>query len=152
MAEPDTGVPPGFTVLPLRGAGFIDANGPLYGKREDGRFVLGIRIEPRHCNPAGRCHGGMLATIADMLLAMGSNIQAELSSLLFTVTLNCDFLSAAPSGCWLEGRVEVLRVTRTLVFSQGLLTVDGEPVLRASAVLKRPSKPSTNYNSTLRLP
>ena len=133
-------VPEGFTRLSLRPSGFTDANGPIYGKRHDGRFVMGIRVEERHCNAAGRCHGGMLAALADILLAMGSNMEANLSSFLLTVNLTCDFLDGAARGAWLEGRVDVLRVTRTLVFSQGLLVADHAPVLRANAVLRRPSR------------
>ncbi len=138
-------VPPGFTRLTLPPAGFIDANGPLYGRLEDGRLVMGIRIEARHCNAVGTCHGGMLTMLADMLLAMGSNLQANLSSFLMTVSLNCDFLDVAPLGAWVEGRLEVLRITRTLVFSQGVLAIGERPVLRANAVLKRPAQPDAAH-------
>lgn len=135
-------IPPGFRRLTLPPAGFIDANGPLYGKRDGNRLVMGIRIEPRHCNSVGTCHGGMLAMLADMMLAMGSSVQEDLRGFLMTVSLTCDFIDTAPVGAWVEGRPEVVRVTRTLVFSQGLLTRDGAPVLRANAVLKRPAEPN----------
>ena len=36
----------------------------------------------------------------------------------------------------MQGEAEVLRVTRSLVFAQGLVTADGEPVARASAIMK----------------
>ena len=135
-------IPPDFRRLDLPPAGFIDANGPLYGRWQDARLVMGIRIEQRHCNSFGTCHGGMLAMLADMLLAMGSNVQEDLHAFLMTVSLTCDFIDTAPVGAWVEGRLEVVRVTRTLVFSQGLLTRDGAPVLRANAVLKRPAEPN----------
>jgi len=122
----ESAVSEGFVRLPLPPAGFIDANGPLYGKWELDRIVLGVRIERRHCNTNGTCHGGMLALLADMLLAMGSNLQADLSRFLPTVNLTCDFLGPATLGSWIEGRLEVLRVTNSLVFSQGLLTVQGD--------------------------
>lgn len=146
------GIPEGFARLALRSAGFIDANGPLYGRLMDGCFVMGIRIEPRHCNPNGTCHGGMLAALADMLLAMGSNLQADLSSFLLTVSISCDYLDVAPVGAWLEGRVEVLRVTRTLVFSQGMLTTEGVPVLRTNGILRRPVQPNPDFATERVLP
>ena len=138
-------IPDGFAILSLRPSGFIGLNGPIYGRREDGRFVMGIRIEERHCNPVGRCHGGMLATLADMLLAMGSNIEADLSSFLLTVNLTCDFLGSAERGAWVEGRVDVLKVTRKLVFSQGLLAVEGAPIVRTSGILQRPAETNPDY-------
>ena len=88
--SPIADIPPGFARLALRPAGFIDANGPLYGRMDEGKFVLGFPVEDRHCNPFGLCHGGMLATLADILLVSGSNLQARLSSFLLTVNLSCD--------------------------------------------------------------
>ena len=150
--EIESAVSEGFVRLPLPQAGFIEANGPLYGKWEMDRIVLGIRIERRHCNTNGTCHGGMLALLADMLLAMGSNLQADLSRFLPTVNLTCDFLGPAPLGSWIEGRLEVLRVTNSLVFSQGLLTVQGDPILRANAVLKIVSEKDPLYAAENFLP
>ena len=129
-------IPDGFNRLALRPSGFVDANGPLFAKWEGERIVLGIRVEERHCNSAGSCHGGMLAMIADMLLAMGSSLQADLSRFLPTVSLTCDFLRPAKRDAWLEGRIDVLQVTKSLVFSQGLITATAGPVVRANAVLK----------------
>lgn len=137
-------VPDGFTALKLRPNPYIDACGPLYGKREgepggehgSERFVLGLRVERRHCNPGGTCHGGMLSTLADMLLVLGSGVQSGLHRYMVTINLSSDFMSAAPEGCWLEGRMQVLRVTRNLVFCQGLLTQGEQTVLRMSGITK----------------
>jgi uncharacterized protein (TIGR00369 family) len=52
------------------GGPFIRHNGPLYARLLDGRLELGFRVEERHTNPLKICHGGMLATLADMLLPM----------------------------------------------------------------------------------
>ena len=139
--------PEGFIRLRLPPAGFIDVTGPLYGRMMGGRFALGLRVRDRHCNAAGVCHGGMLATFADMLLAMGSNLQAELSSFLLTVNLTCDFLGTVPAGVWLEGHVDVLRITRTLVFSQGLVTFSERHAARVSGILKRPNHPDPAFGA-----
>jgi hypothetical protein len=45
-------IPEGFFALHMGEWGFIPENGPLYGKREDNFFLLGFRVEERHCNPA----------------------------------------------------------------------------------------------------
>jgi uncharacterized protein (TIGR00369 family) len=140
-------IPSGFTRM-SNGADeeFVSRNGPLYGKREGDRFVLGFRVEQRHCNPGNTCHGGMLGTLADMLLIHCSNMQARLSRYLLTVNLTCDFIGPAPLGAWLEGRGEVLRVTKSLVFAQGLITADGEPVLRTNGVFKIPPQPDPRHD------
>lgn len=140
-------IPDGYRRLTLPPSGFMDAVGPLYGRRDAGRFVMGLRVEDRHCNARGVCHGGMLATMCDMLLTVGSNIQSGQSRFLPTVSMSCDFLGPADRGAWVEGRVEVLRVTRNLLFASGLLEVAGAgPIVRASGVMKVPAEPDPRFH------
>ncbi len=146
MTPPLTTTPAGFRPLTLEPNGFIEVNGPLYGKGEGDRFMLGIRVEPRHCNPRNACHGGMLMTLCDMQLALGSNYQGKLLRFLPTVNLNADFLAPAPLGSWVEGRTEVLRVTRNLVFAQAILTADGTPVLRGNGIFKLGSEIDPSFS------
>jgi uncharacterized protein (TIGR00369 family) len=129
-------VPDGFVPLKLRPNPYIDACGPLYGRREGAALCLGLRVERRHCNPAGSCHGGMLGTLADMLLVLGAGAQTGNSRYMITVNLSCDYIAPAPEGSWIEGRLQVLRSTRSLVFCQGSLQADGAVVLRLSGIAK----------------
>lgn len=138
--QPD--IPEGFRRVILKRAGFIEVNGPLYGKVEDGRFVLGIRVEDRHCNTNGICHGGMLSFLADLTQALGIFTQADAPRFLPTISLQIDFVAPALSGSWIEGRCEVLRTTRSLIFSQGLLAADGVTVARISGIYKNPPEGS----------
>jgi uncharacterized protein (TIGR00369 family) len=137
-------IPAGFVELPM--TNFVEINGPLYGRWRDGRFTLGLRVERRHCNPLDICHGGMLMTLADMALALGANIQADLKRFAPTVRLEGDFLEPARIGDWVEGNAEVLRVTRNLVFVQGRLTAGGRPIMRASAILKLPAESDERFD------
>jgi len=132
----DTSIPAGFKPVVFASNPHLDQVGPLHGRLDGDDFVLGFRVEKRHCNPGGSCHGGMLMTLADMLLILGTNVQAQIQRYLTTVSMTNDFLAPAPAGSWLEGRVQVLRTTRSLVFVQGTLTLDGSPVLRTSGILK----------------
>ncbi len=118
--------------------GFIGVNGPLYFVHEGPLFKLGFRVEERHCNPMGICHGGMLATFADMLMPIGAiTLVPELRQrFLPTVSLQVDFMASAKLGDWVEGEMQVLRTTRTMVFAQGLVTSGGEPAMRCSGVFK----------------
>lgn len=136
--------PPGFK--PVRATGdFIHINGPLWLRREGTVVQLGFRVEQRHCNPMDTCHGGMLASFADMLLPMTAHRKAPEVGLRFlpTVSLQLDYLAPARLGDWVVGEADVLRTTRSLVFVQGLILANGEPAVRASGVFKlgAPFKP-----------
>lgn len=133
----DTQEPPaGFKPVLFQSNPYLDLVGPLYGRLDGDDFVLGFRVDRRHCNPGGTCHGGMLMTLADMLLLLGANVQCDIRRYMTTVSVTNDFLAPAPAGSWLEGRVQVLRTTRSLVFVQGTMSLDGSPVLRTSGILK----------------
>ncbi|RPH45939.1 MAG: PaaI family thioesterase [Burkholderiales bacterium] len=135
----DRSVPEGFVPLAFGDNPFVDSVGPLLGhaaEGRDGRLVMGLRVERRHCSPSGFCHGGMLMSLADMLVVVGSNLQTGQDRFMSTVSLSADFLAPVPEGAWIEGRLEVLRATRNLVFSQGLFRVEGAPVLRVDGIAK----------------
>jgi len=138
-------VPEGFRPLSLPRNPYIEANGPLYGRLDGRQFVLGFRCEKKHCNPVGMCHGGMLMTLADMLLLLGANIQERIGRFLVTVHLATDFIGTVPEGAWLEGRVQVLKATRSLLFTQGTMEVEGAAVARVSAILKPTGEQDPHY-------
>ena len=104
----------------------------------EGRAQLGFRVEKRHTNPLNNCHGGMLASFGDMLLPVCIHRQsAEVGHrFLPTISLQIDYLAPAPLGAWVQGEAEVLRVTRTMVFANGVARVDGTPVVRVSGIFK----------------
>ena len=136
--------PDGFTVLRLSRPGtFMEVNGPLFGKRDKNRLAIGFRVEPRHCNPAHICHGGMMLGLADMLLGPGSEFELKSGRFLPTISISADFMAPAPLGSWVEGRSEVLKTTGKFLFAQCLITADGKPALRASGIMKF-ANPSTD--------
>ena len=139
--------PQGFVPLHLPPSGFLAANGPFCAKWDGTRFILGMRVEARHCNAAGICHGGMVATLCDVLLTVGGNIQSGVSRFLPTVSMTCDFIAPARNDAWIEGRIEILRVTRSLLFASGLLDVPGEgAIARTSGVLKIRGEPDPRFH------
>jgi acyl-coenzyme A thioesterase PaaI-like protein len=56
--------------------------------------------------------------------------------LLPTVSLQVDFQGPVHAGEWLEGDAQVPKVTKSMVFAQGLAHVGGYPVLRCSGTYK----------------
>lgn len=144
---------PGFEPVDIGGA-FATRNGPLHARWFDGHLQLGFRVGPQHVNPGNQCHGGMLCMFADILISTAAQYQADIPrQFLPTISLQMDFIAAAPLGSWVQGEAEILRVTRNLVFSQGLLHADGTLVLRTSGVFKRgPLLPDSTGDQALRLP
>ena len=154
--SPDTDsapAPDGFILVQVGGA-FATHNGPLYARWHDGRIQLGFRVGPLHVNPGQSCHGGMLGTFADILISTAAQYQADIPrQFLPTISLQMDFMANAPLGSWVQGQADILRVTRNLVFSQGMVYADGTLALRTSGVFKRgPLLPDTDSDHGLRLP
>jgi uncharacterized protein (TIGR00369 family) len=129
-------IPEGFRAVKV-GGHFIAHNGPLYGKWDGTRLQLGFRVEERHTNPLKICHGGMMATFADMLIPCAAMYQFEMERrFLPTISLQMDYMGASPLGAWVQGEGDVLKTTRNMLFGQGLVTADGQPVLRVSGIFK----------------
>lgn len=129
-------IPEGFRQIKVGGT-FVAHNGPLYAKWTGQRLLLGFRVEERHTNPLKICHGGMMATFADMLIPCASMYQVDIERrFLPTISLQVDYMGSSPLGAWVQGEADVLRTTRNMLFGQGLVTADGQPVLRVSGIFK----------------
>ncbi len=115
---------------PLDAGPYLDHVGPLQ-RRSDG--VIGLRIEQRHLNAAGKAHGGLLASIADHAIGRAVNDALEDAGAV-TVSLTTDYLGAVDEGDLVEARTEVDRLGGSLAFADCALTVDGKDVVRARAV------------------
>ena len=133
---PALDIPEGFRAVKVGGA-FIAHNGPLYGKWTGQRLLLGFRVEQQHTNPLKICHGGMMAAFADMLIPCAAMYQFEMERrFLPTISLQLDYMGASPLGAWVQGEADVLKTTRNMLFGQGLVSADGQPVLRLSGIFK----------------
>ena len=150
---PEALVPQGFEPVQIGGP-FATRNGPLYARWHDEHLQMGFRVGPGHVNPGNNCHGGWLATFADILISTAAQYQTDIPrQFLPTISLQMDFMAAAPFGAWVQGQAEILRVTRNLVFSQGLVYADGTLALRTSGVFKRgPLLAETASDHALRFP
>lgn len=130
-------IPDGYLPFTMS-MGFIDHVGPLYWIPDKERFRMAFRVEARHLNPARIAHGGMLLTVADMTLTLGTCVIAGVNAFLPTVHMDCEFLAPARLGDWVEGRVRITRATRRMAFATCTLEVDGAALMRASAVMVIP--------------
>lgn len=128
--------PEGYEPLPT-GPGFNCYFGPLYGKVIDGKLRLGMRIGKRHVNPHDTCHGGILASFADMQLYVSQQQEPDLRyRLMPTINMTLDYIAPVVLGNWLEGHTTLLRATRSTLFQQTLAMVEERPVFRSSCVYR----------------
>jgi acyl-coenzyme A thioesterase PaaI-like protein len=133
----DSAAPIGFEALDL-GPGFAQAFGPVYVRRATSS--LGFRVAPCHLNPVGVCNGGAMATFADMqIAAVIKSGPGTAPGHQPTISLSVDYLAPAPVDAWVEAAVMLVKRTRTLIFTQALITANGDPVARSTAIYR-------NYN------
>jgi acyl-coenzyme A thioesterase 13 len=136
MSEPDP-PPPGFVPL-FRTSPFLETTGPFfYRKEQSGGLVIGLRILPKHANGRGSAHGGLLMTLLDIALGYSSGLSQDPPANLTTASLAADFVGAPKVGDWVEAHVDVQKVGGRLAFANAFLVVDGERVVRGSAVFAR---------------
>lgn len=130
-------VPDGFEQLP-RGLGFTDALQPSYRRIDGDSVSFGLVVERQHGNSMGICHGGVLATLADISAASGINVARGAKGGSPTVNLSLDYISAASQGEWIQADVEQVSVKRRFGFCSGA-------IYNASGIVAR-------FNGTFYLP
>jgi acyl-coenzyme A thioesterase 13 len=114
--------------------------GPLYEKRDGDAVSIGVRIEGKHTNSRGICHGGVLATLADLSLGYAMLAKSGDRGSFLTAHLAVDYAGSARIGDWIESKVEIQRVGSRMAFANCYLVSGGKPIVRASAIFARGGK------------
>ena len=123
---------------------FNEMVGPFYERRRGTEVSIGLRIEERHTNSRGICHGGLLATLADLALgysavALGGPDSNKRSFV--TVSLSLDFAGSVLPGDWVESEVEVQKTGSRLAFVNCYLVANGVRIVRANAIFALSGSP-----------
>lgn len=108
--------------------------GPVWLNPEAGGYC--VRVSDQHCNALGVMHGGAMATFADAQMIAVPGHRYDVAKHTPTITLSVDYLAPAPAGAWILLNASVLRITRTLIFTQAVVTIDDNPVARSSAIYR----------------
>ena len=109
--------------------------GPVLERLEDGKRIFAFQADARHANDRALVHGGMLVTFADQ--AFGELVLDSIGrKLCATIQLNTQFIAAVQIGDFVEGRGEIVRSTRSLVFLRGMLTVGDRTVAAVDGIWK----------------
>jgi acyl-coenzyme A thioesterase 13 len=126
-------LPEGFKAIP-RLSPFNALVGPLYERRRAAEVSIGLRIEEKHTNSRGICHGGLLATVADLSLGYAMLAKTGGKGGFVTAHLAVDYAGAARLGDWIESAVEVQRMGKRLAFANCYLVCGESRIVRASAI------------------
>ncbi|MET0659232.1 MAG: PaaI family thioesterase [Steroidobacteraceae bacterium] len=132
-----TSLPPvGFEIV-LVDCSFNQQFGAVYLNREDTK--IGFQVSTGHLNPKGVCHGGAMATFADMqILAVRPDATGK--TLHFpTIQMSINYLVPVQLDTWVEATVTLVKVTRTMLFTQALITGDGKVVASTSGIYRNQS-------------
>lgn len=131
------GIPEGFQLdQRIQPHTFGGLAGPFYSRRQGDDLSLGLRIEARHCNSRGTCHGGLLATLADIALGYACALAADAGGAggsFVTVDLSLQYLASTHVGDWVQSEVTVLGPGSRMRSATGHLLANGKPVVRISA-------------------
>ncbi|MDP6691864.1 MAG: PaaI family thioesterase [Alphaproteobacteria bacterium] len=145
--EAPGGTPEGYHPF-TRSGPYGDCIGPIYFRRNPaGGFRYAFRTRAMHANPNGVTHGGALYSFADHIT--GHSVAVATKRNCATIKFKVEYLAAAPLDALIEAEVELLRITRTIVFlrlrvfagEQTLMTADGSYKLFEPFEIKKSGKP-----------
>jgi acyl-coenzyme A thioesterase 13 len=129
--------PRGFRAIP-RLSPFNALVGPLYERRRRGaELSIGLHVAQKHLNSRGICHGGVLATLADLALGYAMHAKGDGKAAFVTAHLAVDYAGAAKLGDWIEAQVEIQRLGSRLAFANCYLVSGERRLVRASAIFAR---------------
>ncbi|MCH2548843.1 MAG: DsbA family protein [Alphaproteobacteria bacterium] len=130
-------VPKGYKPFPLL-SNFTERNGPLFHRVRNGVITFGFRVDARHLNPREVVHGGWLTSFVDVAMAKTAMFQIGRDGVAPTIHLETDFIGPIKAGQWVECQANLVNRTTSMNFVEGVVSADGTPVARCSAIFKVP--------------
>jgi uncharacterized protein (TIGR00369 family) len=116
--------------------GFMKYLGGLDLKKiDDLNYEFLTEVKEIHLNTGKIAHGGYLSTIADTGMGTAAHKVAE-DRRCVTISLDIKFISVAKLGEKLNGRVKILKKTKTLVFINCEINNAKDVVISASGIWK----------------
>ena len=103
--------------------------------REDSPFrYIGTRVQQKHCNYLGVAHGGFLMTLIDYALTYGTETPQDPRAV--TLSLTTEFAGTASRGDWVAAQIDVLRLGKSVKFSNCDVWAGEERIVHASGIFK----------------
>ena len=116
--------------------GFMKYLGGLsLNKIDNTNYEFDVEIKEMHLNTGKIAHGGFLSTIADTGMGTAAH-QVAGDRRCVTINLDLKFITAAQLGERLNGKVKILKKTRTLVFINCEISNTKDIIVSASGTWK----------------
>lgn len=115
---------------------FLDRIGPLYERDAADGFAIGLLVLDQHCNRRGFAQGGLLVTLADIVLGKTGERRSTPPVRLLTTSLAFDFIDIARRGEWIEAQCDFQRTGREIAFANCYVKRASGVIGRASGVFK----------------
>lgn len=137
----DVPAPEGMIEMPLGdpfeaylGPFFINPDWRSLDLEAGDELKVAFKIDDRHVNARGICHGGMFMTFADATLGIVSWFVADKPTV--TLSLQSNFLKPGHLGDWVITRPKLIRKTASIIFVESTLEVEEEPIFTCSSLWK----------------
>ncbi len=128
------------------------SNKPSYMKHNGGllfrsitkkKFEFKTKIKKSHLNKAGITHGGYICTIIDAGAGTAAHRSSE-NRPCVTISLDVKFISPSSLGDELMGTVEILKITKSMVFLNCKLRCKNKLISSAVGIWKILKRPLPN--------
>lgn len=97
---------------------------------------LCLQVQPEHCNGLQSMHGGAMATFMDaQAVAVMPAIEGPRQHTP-TISLHVDYLAPPRAGEWLVMNVDLVKQTRTMIFTQCVARVGDRAMARSHAIYR----------------
>lgn len=93
-----------------------------FSRHPDDPLRAGFTVEGPKMNARGLLHGGVIATIGDVVIGHALAVQTDPPARLVTINLSCDLLGTAREGEWVDITVTPTRVGRKLASGTATFT------------------------------
>lgn len=123
----------------IRPSRFTSLIGEILVSQRNGARVYGMRVEDKHDNATGRAHGGLVMSFCDEVMGQEAHDPAT-KDIFFTVNFECQFVSGAMIGDFLEATLERIEAGRSMVVMRATCRSAGRVVATCTGVWKRSGK------------
>jgi uncharacterized protein (TIGR00369 family) len=116
-------------------SGFSNLVGPFWSRSDAGARGYAFVAEERHLNGNGIVHGGILMTFVDQ--AIGMTVWDAIDRRpCATIQLNTHFVDSGRAGELIEARAEIVRQTRSVIFTRAIVRTGTRTLLTADGIWK----------------
>ncbi len=106
--------------------------GTIWLDRPAGRYAM--QIQAHHCNALATMNGGAMATFLDGQAVAVRELAIDGSDHTPTISLHVDFMVPPKAGDWLVADVTLVKMTKSMIFTQAIVTVGERVVARSHAI------------------